>query len=223
MENILGYIDVQLLISVSIKLVLILVLGSIIGFQREAYNKPAGLRTHVLVGISAVLVMVCGKFMHEETGADSTRIPAQLLSGIGFLGAGTIIRNGYSVRGLTTAASLLAMTCIGMAVGAGMYLVGLVSTVIAFIVLEYTKSLGNKIEHFDPLKICLEVTNAKDRLKQIREVLDIYGFEADEIKIDKENSILLIGRIPDDFDKNRVFYKLMQIEDVFKVSEEKDL
>ena len=72
------------------KLVLIAILAGIIGYERESWKKPAGFRTYVLVGISAVLVMICGDLLYEELGADPTRIPAQLLSGIGFIGAGTI-------------------------------------------------------------------------------------------------------------------------------------
>ncbi len=212
-------IDVSFIISILIKLIIILVLSSIIGLERESYNKPAGFRTHILVGVSAVLVVICGIFMHEKTGADSTRIPAQLLSGIGFLGAGTILRNGYSVRGLTTAASLLATTCIGMSIGAGLYSVGIISTIIVFIILEYTKSISDKFEHYSILRMKINVNKPKDNLKEIKEILENYVFETNEIKTISENILVISGRIRHDFNKSRIFYKLMQIPDVNEVFE----
>lgn len=105
-----------------IKLVLGFILAGIIGAEREALNKPAGFKTHSLIGICSVLVMLCGEYMAMTTNTDVSRIPAQLLSGIGFIGAGTILRDGLNVKGLTTAASLLAVTCIGLCIGAGFYL-----------------------------------------------------------------------------------------------------
>ena len=74
-----------------VKLVLIVILSGIVGYERESWNKPAGFRTHVLVGISAVLVMICGQYLSEKSGVDPTRIPAQLLSGIGFLDRKSVV------------------------------------------------------------------------------------------------------------------------------------
>ena len=102
-----------------LKLVLGFLLAGLIGLERSSWSKPAGFRTHSLVGISAVLIMLCGEYMSREYNIDPSRIPAQLLSGIGFIGAGTILRDGFNVKGLTTAAGLLAVTCIGLSIGAG--------------------------------------------------------------------------------------------------------
>ena len=113
-----------------IRLIVGFILAGIIGMERSSWSKPAGFRTHALVGVSAVLVMLCGEYMSEKYNVDPSRIPAQLLSGIGFLGAGTILRNGTNVKGLTTAASLLAVTCIGLIVGAGFYVLGVIATAI---------------------------------------------------------------------------------------------
>ncbi len=121
-----------------IKLVLGFILAGIIGAEREALNKPAGFKTHSLIGICSVLVMLCGEYMAMTTNTDVSRIPAQLLSGIGFIGAGTILRDGLNVKGLTTAASLLAVTCIGLCIGAGFYLGGIVATFIVYIILSHS-------------------------------------------------------------------------------------
>ena len=121
-----------------IKLVLGFILAGIIGAEREALNKPAGFKTHSLIGICSVLVMLCGEYMAMTTNTDVSRIPAQLLSGIGFIGAGTILRDGLNVKGLTTAASLLSVTCIGLCIGAGFYLGGIVATFIVYIILSHS-------------------------------------------------------------------------------------
>lgn len=134
-------------INTIFKLLLIVLLSGIIGYEREAWNKPAGFRTHILVGISATLVMICGEYIYNKTGADPTRIPAQLLSGIGFLGAGTILKDGFNVKGLTTAAGLLAVTCVGLAVGAGYFLGAIISTLIVFLVLNNSKGLPDKADN----------------------------------------------------------------------------
>ena len=112
------------------KLILGFVLAGIIGLERSSWNKPAGFRTHSLLGISSVLMMLCGEYMAQKYNnlIDPSRISAQLLSGIGFIGAGTILRDGFNVKGLTTAAALLSVTCIGLSIGAGFYLGGIVTT-----------------------------------------------------------------------------------------------
>lgn len=121
-----------------IKLMLGFILAGIIGAERESLNKPAGFKTHSLIGISSVLVVLCGQYIAMETNTDISRIPAQLLSGIGFIGAGTILRDGLNVKGLTTAASLLTVTCIGLSIGAGFYLGGIVTTIIVYFILSHS-------------------------------------------------------------------------------------
>jgi len=89
--------------------------------------------------------MLCGEYLAANTNADISRIPAQLLSGIGFIGAGTILRDGLNVKGLTTAASLLAVTCIGLSIGAGFYFGGIAATIIVYFVLSHSyKLFSNK-------------------------------------------------------------------------------
>ena len=121
-----------------IKLILGFLLSGIIGAERESLNKPAGFKTHSLIGVSSVLVMLCGEYMSMTSNTDVSRIPAQLLSGIGFIGAGTILRDGLNVKGLTTAASLLAVTCIGLSIGAGFYLGGIITTIIVYFILSHS-------------------------------------------------------------------------------------
>ncbi|MBP3596185.1 MAG: MgtC/SapB family protein [Clostridia bacterium] len=219
MDFIIEFITNQSFLEVVKKIGLIFILSGIIGLERETWSKPAGFRTHVLLGISSVLLMLCGKYMYETTGADPTRIPAQLLSGIGFLGAGTIMRDGLSVKGLTTAASLLAVTCIGMSVGAGFYMGGIIATIIVFCVLAYSKSISEKFEHHNTIVIQLKLKNIKENLKEIHEILEIYNLEATDIKTVSDDILEIKSNFKEDFNKNRVYYKLMQLKDVEEVIE----
>lgn len=101
-----------------------IIFGGIIGYGRERERRPAGLRTHILVSIGSALAMITNIYIYEvyNSSSDPTRLGAQVISGIGFLGAGTIIVTGKNkVRGLTTAAGLWACACMGLAIGAGFY------------------------------------------------------------------------------------------------------
>jgi putative Mg2+ transporter-C (MgtC) family protein len=125
-------------IEILIRLVLALLLGGLIGLERERHERPAGFRTHILVSIgSALLMIISVRMVDYNYMADPGRIAAQVVSGIGFLGAGTIIRDGFSVKGLTTAASLWTTAAIGLASGAGYYYIASLATVIVFITLFF--------------------------------------------------------------------------------------
>ena len=120
------------------RLTLACILGGAIGLQREGLNRPAGFRTHVLVALGAALIMLLSMYGFQEFGQlyDPGRLAAQVVSGIGFLGAGTIMREGVSIRGLTTAASLWVVAGIGLASGAGFYLSAVVTTVLVYLTLS---------------------------------------------------------------------------------------
>lgn len=125
-----------------VPLLLASVLGGIVGLERERSRRPAGLRTHVLVAVGSALIMQVSLEMYHMvrtagfgTG-DPGRIAAQVVSGIGFLGAGTIMREGANIRGLTTAASLWVVAGVGLSVGAGMYMESIVGTVIVVLTLK---------------------------------------------------------------------------------------
>lgn len=123
------------------KLALACILGALIGLERESLNRPAGLRTYTLVCVGSTLAMIVSIDIYmqyyQTVNADPGRIAAQVVSGIGFLGAGTIMREGASVRGLTTAAGLWVVACIGLAVGAGLYIPAVVTTILILFVLIY--------------------------------------------------------------------------------------
>ena len=118
------------------KLFLSCVLGGLIGYEREARHKSAGLRTNILVCLGSCLVMMISVDIYGDTGADAARVAAQVVSGIGFLGAGAIMKEGLSVTGLTTAACLWVVAGVGLAVGTDYFAGALMTTGFVFLVLR---------------------------------------------------------------------------------------
>ena len=140
--------------------------GALIGLEREHAHRPAGLRTHILVCVGACIVMLTSEFIYKEyrqfsPNIDVARLGAQVISGIGFLGAGTIIRNGSSVKGLTTAASIWVVGCIGLATGIGFYFGATITAISIFLCLAYIK----KISGFNALKkVSLTITSTSSSI-----------------------------------------------------------
>jgi putative Mg2+ transporter-C (MgtC) family protein len=153
------------------RLVIAILIGGIIGYEREYTNRPAGLRTHILVCISSAIVSMIQLNIIEDTSnmilrypqladalkADIGRLGAQLISGIGFLGMGTIIHNKGSVRGLTTAASIWVTACIGLSIGMGYYFLSFSSTVAVYIVVVLMKRVEFRLfERIRSVKLDIE-------------------------------------------------------------------
>ncbi len=122
-------------LELALRLTVGLGLGAIIGFEREMHRQPAGFRTHSLVALGASLFAVISAYGFHGESTDPTRIAAQVVSGIGFIGAGTILQYRGHIRGLTTAASLWAVAAVGMATGAGLYVLAVVGTLLILVVL----------------------------------------------------------------------------------------
>lgn len=137
-----------------VRILLGTVLGAVIGFERDLHGRPAGLRTHSIVALASATFMVISTrftfFQHYQPGqlveADPSRIAASVVSGIGFLGAGAILRTGITVRGLTTAAGLWLVAAIGMAAGGGMYLVAAFVTMIGLAALTLLRRFEDRGE-----------------------------------------------------------------------------
>ena len=130
--------------ELALRLIAGLALGAIIGFERELHRQPAGFRTHSLVSLGAALFAIISAYGYGGANIDPTRITAQIVSGIGFIGAGTILQSRGRVRGLTTAASLWSVAAIGTAAGTGLYVLAMLGTVLILVVL----SLLDRVEDF---------------------------------------------------------------------------
>jgi len=141
-------------IDIVIRLCLAFIGGGIIGFERSFRRQVAGLRTHILIALGAASLMLLSIWIPQtfsERG-DPGRVAAQVVSGIGFLGAGAIIRLGSNIRGLTTAASLWLTAAIGLTVGAGMFVTALTAEVLALVTLILLHKVENKLFHDDWVK-----------------------------------------------------------------------
>jgi putative Mg2+ transporter-C (MgtC) family protein len=136
--------------SVVGRLILAVFLGGLIGFEREVRGHSAGLRTHILVCLGSCLIMLTSLYVFDiyrgNVAIDPSRLAAGVITGIGFLGAGAIIRSGEAVRGLTTAAGLWLVAGIGLAVGCGFYLASLVTALLAILILCYFRYLERAIK-----------------------------------------------------------------------------
>ena len=166
-----------------LKLIVGALLTGFIGLQRSSLNKPAGFGTHAILGTSAVLVVLLSEYMSMNSDVDMSRIPAQLLSGIGFIGAGTILRDGINVKGVTTAAGLLAVTCIGLAVGSGFFAGAVIATIIVYLLLAYSHNISSKFERYAILDIELTVEqNVSETVEVIKRYLNAKRVEIKSIK-----------------------------------------
>jgi putative Mg2+ transporter-C (MgtC) family protein len=184
------------------RLVLAAVLSGVIGFEREYHGRAAGFRTHILLCVGSTLVMLTSMHIFDvyssRMAVDPARIAAGVITGIGFLGAGTIMHSRSSVRGLTTAASLWVVAGLGLAVGSGLYFGAAVTAVITII----TLFLFSRLEHIMIRKdwyrtMYIEVREGTDRLKAIRQALTPFGVEITDFEADRtedgSNMILRLG------------------------------
>jgi putative Mg2+ transporter-C (MgtC) family protein len=181
--------DLGLQLDLAVRLLVAAVLGAVIGFEREIHDHPAGMRTHLLVclGSAVFTVLSIYAFMDPTAPAgtapvDTSRVAAQIVSGIGFLGAGAIIKYGTSVRGLTTAASLWATAAVGMAVGAGWWAVALVGTAIVVFSLWPLNIVVNRIrgQGAHPIRARLNAPSL-DRLGELTRAMSARHIELGEV------------------------------------------
>jgi len=154
------------ILTIVLRICMACLFGGIIGFKRTQRLKEAGIRTHCLIASASAFMMIisqygfsegliAGEFVAGTRGADAARIAAQVISGISFLGAGVIFRNGSSVKGLTTAAGIWATSGVGLAVGCGMYIPGLVLTLVVLCIqlVFHRYSIGNDVYSENEVKI----------------------------------------------------------------------
>jgi len=169
--------------EIAFRLFLACVFGGIVGFERERNDSPAGFRTHILVSMGSALIMVLSMYGFSDfitVNKDPARLAAQVVSGIGFLGAGTILRDKTSIKGLTTAASLWVVAAIGLAAGAGFYFSALLVTVLVFLTLE--RSVETYFfRNSQTLKVV--AVNGTCKVKEINHLLESHGIITQNISM----------------------------------------
>lgn len=153
------------LVSTTIRLLLALICGGILGIERGRKKRPAGFRTYMLVCVGATLVMITNQYIFTiYPNTDPARMGAQVISGIGFLGAGTIIVTGRNrVKGLTTAAGLWAAACVGLSIGIGFYSGAIIGCILIFVVMAALHRLDERVmSSAKIINLYIEVTQMSD-------------------------------------------------------------
>jgi len=210
-----------------LKIFLACVLGGIIGLERESVNRPAGFRTHILVSVGATIVMITNielvRIMAETAEVQPGRFGASVISGIGFLGAGTIIKEGATVKGLTTAASLWTTACIGLALGSGLYGIAFGATIFVFLTLEFFPKLEKKLSSRKYSKIRITTSNKVGQLSLISHTfqemkVNIIGIKTQH-DFSEEDLVVIVFKIKtsNSYDKNDVLEKITELNGVLEV------
>ncbi|MCG2712145.1 MAG: MgtC/SapB family protein [Candidatus Omnitrophica bacterium] len=216
-------IDIYMIAS---RLALAVVLSGLIGYEREVHGRAAGLRTTILVGVGSCLIMIISMYLHAvyagSADVDPTRIAAQVVSGIGFLGAGTIIRYGASVRGLTTAAGLWAVAGIGLAVGCGFYSAALMATGIIFLVLVVLSRFERNIRKQFDKTLTVEICGGIDKFCQVTKTISDFQAEIKDIEVQPAPGkdvfkIILNLKLYNQKLSNKITQSLVQVEGVTSV------
>ncbi|MRR30505.1 MgtC/SapB family protein, partial [bacterium] len=165
-------------LEIIVRLGIAAVLGMLVGFERERQNQPAGLRTHTILAIGSCLALTTSLNLSMQLPpyvphGGPGRLAAQVVSGIGFLGAGAILRYGTSVKGLTTATSLWTIAIVGLAIGAGHYIAGLATTAMLLIILVLLNVLEKKwIHSYETVNICV---SAQGNPALVEDLLALFG------------------------------------------------
>jgi len=172
------------------RLAVAFILGGLVGVEREMRNQPAGFRTHTILSIGSALIMIIsihGSLLYGPKTSDPMRIAAQVVSGIGFLGAGAILRIGVSIKGLTTAASLWTTAAIGLACGAGFYWAALLATLLVLFSLFLLGKMEKLYLFTKPRRsLFIEAEDVSTLMGDLEEVLGKFGYTMDFVEVDRD-------------------------------------
>jgi len=199
-----GEYFVRLLISVAC--------GFVIGYERKNRNKEAGIRTHVIVTVASCLMMMVSKYGFEDLGNarfDGSRIASQIVSGIGFLGAGMIFVHKNSIKGLTTAAGIWATSGIGMAIGSGMYFVGIVTTVLVVFLQVFLHIEFKALKHGTTSEYIIHLQGSTDAVDTVKDVISRAKIACDLISVSKNNDGVRIN-VEITYSDNNVLYTFIK-------------
>ncbi len=215
---------------ITFRLILAFIMGGAIGIEREIRNQPAGFRTHAILAIGSALIMIIsfeGSHVYGPKISDPMRIAAQVVSGIGFLGAGAILRIGVSIKGLTTAASLWTTAAIGLACGGGFYTAAGVTTVFVLFSLFLLGKMEKLYLFTKPRRhLFIEAEEVPTLMGDIERVLEDLGYGVDFMEVDRDIErnrveIQLVvrpkpGRIPEE-DKSKMASNLLNLKEIINV------
>lgn len=215
--------------TIIVRLVTSVLLGGIIGFEREHSGKPAGLKTHILVSLGSCLVAILSVNLYAGvqglTNADPARLAAQVVSGIGFLGAGAIIKEGPTIRGLTTAASLWVVASVGLAVGVGVIVGAMATAILVVIVLQWLPKLEKWLHHLSPETLLyIHCDDRPGQVGRIGSLLGGMGIRIIQIKIEEREKgrigIPVILDLQNKRDLAAIISELSKLEGVISITQE---
>ncbi|MCJ2172327.1 MgtC/SapB family protein [Lactobacillus kefiranofaciens] len=213
-----------------LRIVVAALCGGVIGYERAIQRKSAGVRTHIVVAIACALFMIVSKYGFNDIlnmrdiALDPSRIAAQIVTGISFIGAGTILVRKEQISGLTTAAGVWATAAIGMAIGAGMYFMGILSTALLFLIqmLFHDDVIISKITPHIRFNIQIEAANTPRILSRIQKELENSHVENISIKIlDVSEKCIVFyvdGVINNKLDENKIVMSLRKYPDIDRIS-----
>jgi putative Mg2+ transporter-C (MgtC) family protein len=216
--------------QIVLRLVMAAILGGLVGLERERLEWAAGMRTHALVSLGSALFMVVSIFGFSDILAeqhvilDPSRVAAQVASGIGFIGAGTIILRREIVKGLTTAASIWAVAAVGLAVGGGMFLASVAATVLALAILVLAKPVKKRIFPSRKARFVTLVIDQNTSLAQLRSEIDAANLRLDRIVVrpgsnpEQDNAELVLAKGSDERDLLSLTDKLRRVSGVQEVN-----
>lgn len=213
------------LFSIILRIILAMLCGGVLGIERGKAKHPAGMRTYILVCLGSALVMMTGQYMFEVfNSGDPARLGAQVVSGIGFLGAGSIIvESNTKIRGLTTAAGLWTSACIGLAIGVGFYSGAIVTTIVVYFVVSKFRIISNHFTHNDVrLRLYVEFDEIEN-LQELFRNLESSGTQIGEVLLNNvhekkaHNAIISVTNIAN-IDETNLVQFLEKIEGIKTVS-----
>jgi len=210
-------------VEVLIRLIISMLLGGLVGWEREKEEKPAGLRTHILVCLGSTLVMIVSAYgFPGRSPSDPGRIAAQVITGIGFIGAGTIFRAGTTIKGLTTAASIWTVAGIGLAVGAGLYFPAIVTTLLVVVTLAVAAELEIRFlgSHKPIILKCL-IEDRPGAIGEIGTLLGNLGVNIKRIELgppidenSKKVTLIIDLKLPAKITKDEIISKIIELDSV---------
>lgn len=213
------------LFSIILRILLAMLCGGVLGIERAKAKHPAGMRTYILVCLGSALVMMTGQYMFEIfNNGDPARLGAQVVSGIGFLGAGSIIvESNTKIRGLTTAAGLWISACIGLAIGVGFYSGAITTTIVVYFVASKFRTISNHFTHNDDrLRLYVEF-DAIESLQELFRSLEGNGLQIGEVLLNNvygekaHNAIICVENIAN-IDETNLIEFLEKIEGIRTVN-----
>ncbi len=214
-------------VTALVRMLFALAAGFAVGFERERQYQPAGLRTHMVLSLGACTIMILSlyipaTFIDQYPNSDPARLSAQVISGIGFLGAGAIFKYGFNIRGLTTAATIWTTSGIGLVFGAGYYMVGVISTVLLVTVLQVFERIENWLVEQRKIRI-LKVTfysasmtpkEVMNVVKRFSDKIDVRQVSITEEVENKTTDVEINCRIDEDLSIRQLFNSIKELGNI---------